>query len=145
MNKRIGTRLTGGFLIGAAITLLVGGIAMFALDRVNNSANTVLNIDAQQLDLNDRLVTTLAGARRYEKEFFLFSESGNPTKQEEYSLKLNNAWEALTRDSEAFQNLPQAAEAREHIDELAQLIARSSQELTVVKDLMLAGRRYGEV
>ena len=145
MRQRIGARLIGGFLIGAAITILVGAIAMFALVRVNNSANAVLNIDVKELDLMDRLATDLAGARRYEKEFFLFSEIGNPAKQEEYSAKLDKAWEALAQDVEEHRHLPPGASIRDETDELVQLIAQGYQELTVLKNLMLAGGSYEEV
>ncbi len=145
MRQRIGTRLISGFLIGAAITMLVGGVAMFALVRANDSANAVLNIDVKELDLDDRLAVELAAARRYEKEFFLFSEMGNLAKQEEYRAKLENAWQALAQDVEALRRLPQGTESREHVDELAQLVAQGSQELSVVKNLMLVGRSYEEV
>lgn len=145
MRKRIGTRLIGAFLIGATITMLVGAVAGFALVRVNNSVNAVLLIDVKELAFCDRLATNLAGTRWYEREFFMFSEIGNPDKQKEYSTKLDNAWVALAQEAEAIRNLPQEAKACEHADELAQLIARSHQELTVVMNLMLAGKSYEEV
>ncbi len=145
MRQRISTRLIGSLLIGAAITILVGSVAVFALVKVNSSANAVLNIDVKELDLGERMATSLAAARRYEKEFFLFSEMGNPTKQEEYSAKLDGAWKTLAQGAEEHRYLPEMASMGGHADELAQLVAQSSQELSVVKNLMLAGSGYGEV
>ncbi len=145
MRRRIGTRLIASFLIGVVITIIVGAIAMIALDRVNNNANTLINVFMKELNLIDDLATDLAGARRYEKEFFLFSEIGNPAKQEEYHDKLQNAWATLAQDAGAFQQLPEESEAREHTDDLTQLVARSHQGVTVVEDLMMAGRSFEDV
>ncbi|MFQ6122337.1 MAG: ATP-binding protein [Dehalococcoidales bacterium] len=145
MRQRIGTRLISAFLIGAAITMLVGAVAVFAQVRVNNNANAVLSIDIEELAFCDGLAANLAGTRWYEREFFMFSEVGNPAKQKEYSTKLDNAWEALAQDAEAIWSLPEEAVVKDHADELTQLIAQSRQELTVVKNLMLSGRSYEEV
>ncbi len=145
MRHSVGTRLIGSLLLGAAITMLVGGIAMFALVRANNSANAVLDIHMEEMNLSELLTANLAGARRYEKEFFLFSEMSNPAKQEEYRVKLEDAWSALIQNAESLRSLPPGSELREHADELARLVVQSRQELTVVENLMLAGSSYGEV
>lgn len=145
MRHKIGTRLISGFLIGAAITMLVGGIAMFALVRVNESANTVLAIHMKEMDSLGRLATNTARASHYETEFVLYSQVGNLAKRDEYRVKLEDAWAALAQDTEALRSLPPESELREHADELAQLVAQSSEKLTVVKNLMLAGRSYAEV
>lgn len=145
MRQRIGVRLTGAFLVGAVITMLVGVIAMVALVRLNNSANAVLDIHAKEINSMDRLASNMARASHYETEFVLFSQVGNLDKQAEYRVKLEDAWVKLAQDAEALRSLPPESELREHTDELVQLVARSSEQLGVVKNLMLAGKGYAEV
>lgn len=145
LRRRIGTKLISGFLVGAAITILVGAVAIFALNRANSVANTTLNVYVKEAELVGQLEANIAGARRYEKEFFLFSEVGNLSKREEYKAKLDNAWATVAQDVESLWSLPPESEAREHADELSQLVSQSSEKLTVVKNLMLAGKGYEEV
>lgn len=145
MRQRIGTKLISALLIGAAITMLVGAVAVFALARVNNSTSTILDIHLKEMDSVQRLQTTMAKAAHYETEFVLFSQVGDLAKREEYRVKLEDAWATLVQNAEAFRSLPPGSELREHADELGQLVAQSSEKLTVVKNLMLAGRSYAEV
>ncbi len=145
MRQRIGTKLTGGFLISAAITMLVGVVAIFILVRVNNSTNTLLDIHLKEMDSIQRLQTIMAKASHYETEFVLYSQVGNLAKREEYRVKLEDAWAALIQNAEAFRSLPLESGIREHTDELVQSVAQSGEKLTVVKNLMLAGRSYAEV
>ncbi|MDZ4231040.1 MAG: ATP-binding protein [Dehalococcoidales bacterium] len=100
MKQRVGTRLIGGFLIGAAITLLVGGVALSALNRVNRTANDVISTDIQSFTSAHFFTSALSDICRYEKEFFLASELGNRAVQEEYAARLEDSWTALMQDTE---------------------------------------------
>jgi PAS domain S-box-containing protein len=145
VRRKIGTRLIGGFLASAAITALVGAVGIFALGNMDKNAQHIISVNVEELKLGDRIVADLAVARQYEKEFFLFSETGNTAKQEEYSERLDNAWETLAQDAEAFQHLPLESETRaNHADELAGLVSQSRQEMRIVNDSMLAGTSYEE-
>jgi PAS domain S-box-containing protein len=131
-----------GFLLCAAMTVIVGAVAVMFLERSNDASIATLDIDIAEKVLIDQLEIDLTSLRRYEKEFFLFSEMGNKARQEEYLAKLNSGWMMLSEDIGALSTLPPDAEPIEHTDELQSLTEGTYEKLTAVMNLMVTGTSY---
>jgi len=145
VNVKLGTKLVGGFLISVAITIIVGAVAVYGLGQLNKLTNDVIGVNVKMLELADKLSGDVARSRRNEKEFFLFSEMENPTKQAEYIEKLGVAYELLAKDAEEVKRISQGTAVEERADEIVRMVAVSRAGLAQVNDLILSGKTYEEV
>ena len=92
MRRSISAKLMTSFLIGAAITVLVGAVSVVVLDKANDVANSTIDVHMQDMMATRRLRNIMTDALAYEREFILFREIGDLTNEEELVENLEDAW-----------------------------------------------------
>ncbi len=90
---KIRSKLLAMVMLLVLVSIGVGAVAYYGFTQANGSLNEIHQYLVPELTKVDEITYNVAKARRYEKEFFLFSSLG---KSEAYAKKQKNYFENLT-------------------------------------------------
>lgn len=154
---KIRSKLLAMVMLLILISIGVGGIAYYGFYRSNQALGEIQNNYIPKLSRTDDISYLVATARRYEKEFFLFSSLGRDEKfvkkQKGYFEELNQTYAKVAAVIDSLKNLEVAENTQENsnqleFDTLTNNLGKSYQQvqasLVPLADKLLAGSNFLE-
>jgi methyl-accepting chemotaxis protein len=143
-------KLVGTIILLILVSFITGVIAFYGAYKLRYYLAEIAWDEIPELAFIDSLTTDIASARRYEKEFFLFSTLKNPQKQAEYYKKLIERFKKIKNDINAYIK-EEKTEGKEEgsftksIKQINKVLDSTITALLKVTDPMLKGVDYRDV
>jgi PAS domain S-box-containing protein len=128
-NQKIGIKILFGYIVALALAAIVGGLAIFQLDQVNATVNTLIHQLAQERALAEETAVQIYQLRFYANQYIL--QEQRPADLETYNHSLNDA-QSLLNDAEQIttgDRAPLQAQMRDRFDRFAAAFAEIVQLL----------------
>ncbi len=155
---KIRTKLLAMVMLLVLVSIGVGAVAYYGFTQANNSLNDMHQNLIPELTKVDEIAHNVAKARRYEKEFFLFSSLGQSEKfakkQQSYFANLNKTYGRVAKTieslhdeemSEGFGSNPERVEMEAMLTRLEEDFFAVQKSLKPLADKLLAGSSFLEV
>jgi methyl-accepting chemotaxis protein len=155
---KIRSKLLAMIMLLVTVSIGVGAVAYYGFTQADNSLNEMHQNLVPELSKIDGIAYNVAKARRYEKEFFLFSSLGRTEKfvkkQQGYYKNLNKTYglvaqtiESLHNDemSEDFETNPDRVEMEAMLTRLEEEFFAVQETLKPLADKLLAGSSFLDV
>lgn len=155
---KIRSKLLAMVMLLVLVSIGVGAVAYYGFTQANNALNEMHQNLVPELTKVDEISHNVAKARRYEKEFFLFSSLGKSEtftkKQQAYFKKLTQTYGIVAKTIESlhdeemreeFGNNPDRIEMEAMLTRLEEDFFAVQKSLTPLADKLLAGKSFLEV
>ncbi len=155
---KIRSKLLAMVMLLVLVSIGVGAVAYFGFTQANNSLNDMHQNLIPELTKVDEIAHNVARARRYEKEFFLFSSLGKSEifakKQQGYFANLNKTYGLVAKTIESlhdeemiddFGNNPDRAEMEAMLTRLEEDFFAVQKSLAPLADKLMAGSSFLDV
>jgi len=155
---KIRSKLLAMVMLLVLVSIGVGAVAFYGFSQTNKSLNEMHENLIPELATVDEIAYSVASARRFEKELFLFSSLGRSEqlvkKQQSYHSELIDEYKHTARvietlhkeeNSEGYSTNPDRAEVEAMLTQVETEFATVLKSLTPLVDELMAGKSFLDV